>query len=187
VRARTLASLGGMQDDRFEPTTNEPANPPTNTLPEGNASTEFPSEPSPEDGAGLMVHRVPFQCSIRGACPIPASPQKAQPTAQTSLPEIVATLLSELRFPAFGLGTTSQSAPSQCSMRWIRRRPQEFDFPPPTHHRLETAVTPMSEPLPGTVTWLHFAIKMHNQGTGVAATEAASNCPDIRRGDDRNA
>src|SRR6516225_1359812 len=28
---------------------------------------------------------------------------------------------------------------------------------------------------------------MHNQGTRVAATEAASNCPDIRRGDDRNA
>src|SRR6516165_6668394 len=94
-----------------------PATPPTNTLPEGNASTEFQTEPSPEDGAGLMVPRVPFQCSMRGACPAGVSLQKAQPVAQTSGVEIAATLLSEFRLETFRLGTTSQSAPSQCSMR----------------------------------------------------------------------
>src|SRR6516162_5657778 len=90
------------------------ATPPTNTLPEGNANTETPTEPCPEEGAGLMLHRVPFQCSMRGACPAGTSPHKAQPTAQISVPESAATLLSELRLVALGLGSTSQSVPSQC-------------------------------------------------------------------------
>src|ERR1051326_9392174 len=73
----------------------------------------------PTFGLGIMLHRVPSQCSMRVRCMLLLLVEV--PTAQPSPVEMGVTLLRKLLFdPTFGLGTTLQCLPFQCSISvWI--------------------------------------------------------------------
>jgi hypothetical protein len=71
-------------------------------------------------GDGTMLHVLPFQCSASVAYAGDEFPFALKPTAQTSLLATAATPRSALWVPlpgAFGVGTTLQLVPFQCSAR----------------------------------------------------------------------
>src|SRR6266567_1186466 len=69
----------------------------------------------PTFGLGTMLHRVPFQCSIRVRCMLLLLVEV--PTVQPSPVETVVTLLRKLSCdPTFGLGTMLHRVPFQCSI-----------------------------------------------------------------------
>src|SRR4029450_10985744 len=76
------------------------------------ATTPYRRGTEPAGGPGTMLHCVPFQCKINGA------EGSARPTAQSSLGE-PGTAVTAVRLlcclGTFGLGTTLQLVPSQCS------------------------------------------------------------------------
>src|SRR5215510_1705355 len=95
------------------------------------AQTSFEETPStafkmlplyvPGLGLGIMPQLVPFQCSVNVCKGIePGSPE--WPTAHMSLAEMAATPFNTTQvFPAgFGLATTLQLLPFQCSIRVCR-------------------------------------------------------------------
>src|SRR4029077_7509689 len=97
-------------------------------------------------GVVTMLHVLPSQCSVNG-------PRSWCPTAQTSLAETAATATREL-LPCgfgFGLGTTFQLVPSQCSITavgWAENPPLATPGPVPTAQTLvgESAVTATTPP-----------------------------------------
>src|SRR5437870_3570422 len=75
----------------------------------------LPAEP--EFGLETALQPVPFQCSISARSVVPLLSEKS-PTAQTLLAEMAATPLRKLfPDPTFGLLTTFQVLPFQCSIR----------------------------------------------------------------------
>ena len=69
-------------------------------------------------GLETMLQLAPFQCSTRASGEPPADP-----TAQ-ALPGVgAATPVSSLPLGSFGLGTTAQLLPSQCSISVVNELP----------------------------------------------------------------
>src|SRR6266496_3279553 len=73
-----------------------------------------PRPPTVVPGLVTMLHAAPFQCSISGVVEKPVTPT---PTAQTSV-VVTAATASRILMDAlvFGLWTTDQCVPSQCSI-----------------------------------------------------------------------
>jgi hypothetical protein len=85
-------------------------------------STELPETPLPSTGAGLTLHAVPFQCSMSAGAPPPTSPQAVHPAAQISVGEMALMPINLEMLPVFGLVTTFQDLPVQCSMTELDHR-----------------------------------------------------------------
>src|SRR5215468_10888908 len=87
---------------------------------EGKESIVFAEIPLSATGAGLMLHVVPFQCSMRAGVFPPTSPHALHPAAQISVGEMALMLFSTADIPVFGLATIFHAVPSQCSMTVLR-------------------------------------------------------------------
>src|SRR5215470_3551380 len=87
---------------------------------EGKPSIVFAEMALSATGAGLRLHVVPFQCSMRAGALPPTSPHALHPATQISVGEIALMLFSTADGPTFGLATIFHVAPSQCSMTVLR-------------------------------------------------------------------
>src|SRR5215467_15008721 len=97
-----------------------------------------------------MVQLVPSQCSISAGVLPPTSPQAAHPTAQMSVGEIARMLFSAVTVPVFGLVTTFQDVPFQCSMTALRP-----GWTPAAHALLVASAVTASRPAVGAGTRVH--------------------------------
>src|SRR6266704_1040534 len=89
-----------------------------------------------------LAHFWPFQRRMK---PCVVVPLKNAPTAQISVADLARTAFRTLSCPAtFGLGTTVQAAPSQCSMSVWSGPPVSWSKPTAQASQGESTVTPLN-------------------------------------------